>query len=129
MAQKPQPRPYLAPSLPTGTWAAVVLCVVCMLKVFVSQRTHPSLFFSLIFKHMVIVKAKLGQNFTMEIQKFKDESEDYLAHMWYRLAQNSRNICGELTCYQNAIQALQVCMVFMLAMVGWICLLVTEIII
>ncbi|XP_052617131.1 cilia- and flagella-associated protein 46 isoform X5 [Peromyscus californicus insignis] len=61
----------------------------------------------LIFKHMVIVKAKLGQNFTMEIQKFKDESEDYLAHMWYRLAQNSRNICGELTCYQNAIQALQ----------------------
>ncbi|XP_021083734.1 cilia- and flagella-associated protein 46 isoform X2 [Mesocricetus auratus] len=61
----------------------------------------------LIFKHMVIVKAKLGQNFTMEIQKFKDESEDYLAHMWYRLAQNSRNICGEFTCYQNAIQALQ----------------------
>lgn len=112
---KPQLRPYLAPSLPTGTWAAVVLCVVCMLNVFVSQRTRPSLFFSLIFKHMVIVKAKLGQNFTMEIQKFKDESEDYLAHMWYRLAQNSRNICGELTCYQNAIQALQVCMVFMLA--------------
>ncbi|XP_038168284.1 cilia- and flagella-associated protein 46 [Arvicola amphibius] len=61
----------------------------------------------LIFKHMVIVKAKLGQNYSMEIQKFKDESEDYLAHMWYRLAQNSRNICGELTCYQNAIQALQ----------------------
>lgn len=61
----------------------------------------------LIFKHMVIVKAKLGQNFTMEIQKFKDEREDYLAHMWFRLAQNSRNVCGELTCYQNAIQALQ----------------------
>uniref|UniRef100_A0A8C6QI67 Cilia and flagella associated protein 46 n=1 Tax=Nannospalax galili TaxID=1026970 RepID=A0A8C6QI67_NANGA len=60
----------------------------------------------LIFKHMV-VKAKLGQNFTMEIQKFKDESEDYLAHMWHRLALNSRNVCGELTCYQNAIQALQ----------------------
>ncbi|XP_048193494.1 cilia- and flagella-associated protein 46-like [Perognathus longimembris pacificus] len=61
----------------------------------------------LIFKHMVIVKAKLGQNFTMEIQKFKDESEDYLAHMWHRLAVNSKNILGELTCYQNAIQALQ----------------------
>lgn len=67
---------------------------------------------------MVIVKAKLGQNFSMEIQKFKDESEDYLAHMWYRLAQNSRNICGELTCYQNAIQALQVCVVSTLVMVG-----------
>ncbi|XP_031244561.1 cilia- and flagella-associated protein 46 isoform X3 [Mastomys coucha] len=61
----------------------------------------------LIFKHMVIVKAKLGQNFTMEIQKFKDEKEGYLASMWYRLAQNSRTVCGELSCYQNAIQALQ----------------------
>ncbi|XP_023492381.2 cilia- and flagella-associated protein 46 isoform X4 [Equus caballus] len=61
----------------------------------------------LIFKHMVIVKAKLGQNFTMEIQKFKDESEDYLSHMWHRLALNSKTICGELTCYHNAIQALQ----------------------
>ncbi|KAM7074050.1 cilia- and flagella-associated protein 46 isoform 1-T1 [Molossus nigricans] len=61
----------------------------------------------LIFKHMVIVKAKLGQNFTMEIQKFKDESEEYLAHMWHRLALNSKNVYGELTCYQNAIQALQ----------------------
>ncbi|EDL17863.1 mCG128871, isoform CRA_b [Mus musculus] len=61
----------------------------------------------LIFKHMVIVKAKLGQNFTMEIQKFKDEKESYLASMWYRLAQNSKTVCGELSCYQNAIQALQ----------------------
>ncbi|XP_069914365.1 cilia- and flagella-associated protein 46 isoform X3 [Oryctolagus cuniculus] len=61
----------------------------------------------LIFKHMVIVKAKLGQNFTMEMQKFKDESEDYLAHMWHRLAQNSKNVHGELSCYHNAIQALQ----------------------
>lgn len=68
----------------------------------------PSLFFSLIFKHMVMVKARLGQNFTMELQKFKDESEDYLAHMWHRLAGNSKNIRGELTCYHNAIQALQV---------------------
>ncbi|EPY85357.1 hypothetical protein CB1_000385007 [Camelus ferus] len=61
----------------------------------------------LIFKHVVIVKAKLGQNFTMEIQKFKDESEDYLAHMWHRLALNSKSIHGELTCYHNAIHALQ----------------------
>ncbi|KAF6317002.1 cilia and flagella associated protein 46 [Rhinolophus ferrumequinum] len=61
----------------------------------------------LIFKHMVIVKAKLGQNFMMEIQKFKDESEDYLAHMWQRLAWNSKDLSGELSCYHNAIQALQ----------------------
>ncbi|XP_011370907.1 cilia- and flagella-associated protein 46, partial [Pteropus vampyrus] len=61
----------------------------------------------LIFKHMVIVKARLGQNFTMEIQKFKDDSEEYLAHMWHRLALNSKSVHGELTCYHNAIQALQ----------------------
>ncbi|XP_007935070.1 cilia- and flagella-associated protein 46 [Orycteropus afer afer] len=61
----------------------------------------------LIFKHMVIVKAKLGQNFSMETHKFKDESEEYLAHMWHRLALNSRNGYGELVCYHNAIQALQ----------------------
>lgn len=67
---------------------------------------------------MVIVKAKLGQNFTMEIQKFKDEKESYLASMWYRLAQNSKTVCGELNCYKNAIQALQVCVVPMLVMVG-----------
>lgn len=70
----------------------------------------------LIFKHMVIVKAKLGQNFTMEIQKFKDESEDYLAHMWHRLALNSKSVYGELVCYHNAIQALQVC----LRSFGWL---------
>ncbi|XP_036685221.1 cilia- and flagella-associated protein 46 isoform X2 [Balaenoptera musculus] len=61
----------------------------------------------LIFKHMVIVKAKLGQNFMMEIQKFKDQSEEYLAHMWQRLALNSNSVPGELTCYHHAIQALQ----------------------
>ncbi|KAL4698410.1 hypothetical protein H8959_011067 [Pygathrix nigripes] len=61
----------------------------------------------LIFKHMVIVKAKLGQNFSMEIQKFKAESEDYLARMWHRLALNSPSVSGELACYSSAIQALQ----------------------
>ncbi|XP_074194762.1 LOW QUALITY PROTEIN: cilia- and flagella-associated protein 46 [Rhinolophus sinicus] len=61
----------------------------------------------LIFKHMVIVKAKLGQNFMMEIQKFKDESEDYLARTWQRLAWSSKDLSGELTCYHHAIQALQ----------------------
>ncbi|EMP42161.1 TPR repeat-containing protein C10orf93 [Chelonia mydas] len=61
----------------------------------------------LIFKHMVIVKARLGRNFMMDIQKFKDESEDYLSHMWHRLAPISKDIVGQLTCYQNAIEALQ----------------------
>ncbi|XP_007452074.1 PREDICTED: tetratricopeptide repeat protein 40 [Lipotes vexillifer] len=61
----------------------------------------------LIFKHMVMVKAGLGQNFAMEIQKFKDQSEEYLAHMWRHLALNSTSVPEELTCYLHAIQALQ----------------------
>nr|XP_033697747.1 cilia- and flagella-associated protein 46 [Tursiops truncatus] len=61
----------------------------------------------LIFKHMVVVKARLGQNFVMEIQRFEGQSEEYLAHMWRRLALNSTSVPGELTCYLHAIQALQ----------------------
>nr|XP_009668849.1 PREDICTED: tetratricopeptide repeat protein 40 [Struthio camelus australis] len=61
----------------------------------------------LIFKHMVIVKARLGCNFMMDIQKFRDESEDYLSHMWHHLVTVSRSIVGQLNCFQNAIDALQ----------------------
>ncbi|XP_035752429.1 cilia- and flagella-associated protein 46 [Egretta garzetta] len=61
----------------------------------------------LIFKHMATVKAALGCNFMMDIQKFKDESEDYLSHMWRHLVTVSRSIVGQFSCFQNAIMALQ----------------------
>ncbi|NXG31392.1 CFA46 protein, partial [Dromaius novaehollandiae] len=61
----------------------------------------------LIFKHMVIVKARLGCNFMMDIQKFRDESEDYLSLMWHHLVTVSRSIVGQFNCFQNAIDALQ----------------------
>ncbi|XP_054839221.1 cilia- and flagella-associated protein 46 [Eublepharis macularius] len=60
-----------------------------------------------IFKHMLLVKARLGRNYIMEIQKFKDESEDYLSYMWHRLALVSSDLVGKLSCYQNAIEVLQ----------------------
>ncbi|XP_063162642.1 cilia- and flagella-associated protein 46 [Candoia aspera] len=60
-----------------------------------------------IFKHMVMVKARLGRNYILEIQKFRDETEDYMSHMWHRLASVSLDIVGQLTCYQNAIEVLQ----------------------
>lgn len=62
----------------------------------------------LIFKHLVVVKAKLGLNVTQSIQKFKDESEDYVAHMWRRVALCSKGLSNQLTAYQNAIEALNV---------------------
>ncbi|XP_029465840.1 cilia- and flagella-associated protein 46 isoform X2 [Rhinatrema bivittatum] len=61
----------------------------------------------MIFKHRVLVKSRLGQNFMMDIQKFKDESEDYLSYMWHSVALTSRDIMEELTCYRNAIEVLQ----------------------
>ncbi|KAM6306111.1 cilia- and flagella-associated protein 46 [Aegotheles albertisi] len=61
----------------------------------------------LIFKHIATVKARLGCKFMMDIQKFRDESEDYLSHMWHHLVTVSRSITGQLSCFQNAIIALQ----------------------
>ncbi|XP_077992013.1 cilia- and flagella-associated protein 46-like isoform X2 [Glandiceps talaboti] len=60
----------------------------------------------LIFKHRVMVKAKLGRNLHMDIAKFKDESEDYVAHMWRKVALCSKDQLEQLTSYQMAIEAL-----------------------
>lgn len=58
---------------------------------------------------MATVKAGLRCNFMMDIQKFRGESEDYLSHMWRHLVTVSRSVVGQLSCFQNAIIALQVC--------------------
>ncbi|CAC5380788.1 Cilia- and flagella-associated protein 46 [Mytilus coruscus] len=60
----------------------------------------------LIFKHRVMTKAKLGRSVNMDIQKFKDESEDYVAHMWRRVALSSKETLEQLISYQAAIEAL-----------------------
>lgn len=57
---------------------------------------------------MATVKAGLGCNFMMDIQKFRDESEDCLSRMWRHLVPVSRSIVGQLSCFQNAVIALQV---------------------
>lgn len=60
----------------------------------------------LLFKHRVMTKAKLGRSVTMDIQKFKDESEEYVAQMWRRVALMSKETTEQLLSYQNAIEAL-----------------------
>uniref|UniRef100_H2Y0L3 Uncharacterized protein n=1 Tax=Ciona intestinalis TaxID=7719 RepID=H2Y0L3_CIOIN len=60
----------------------------------------------LLFKHRVIVKAKLGKNVQMDIAKFRDESEDYVSHMWHRVALCSRETLEQLMAFQKAIEAL-----------------------
>ncbi|XP_023786136.1 cilia- and flagella-associated protein 46 isoform X2 [Cyanistes caeruleus] len=61
----------------------------------------------LIFKLMATVRAGSGCKFMMAIQKLSHESEDYLSHMWRHLVTVSRSIVGQLSCFQNAIIALQ----------------------
>ncbi|XP_030132507.2 cilia- and flagella-associated protein 46 [Taeniopygia guttata] len=61
----------------------------------------------LIFKLMATVRAGSGCNFMMAIQKVSHESEDYLSQMWRHLVTVSKSIVGQLSCFQNAIIALQ----------------------
>ncbi|KAG9484777.1 hypothetical protein GDO78_008080 [Eleutherodactylus coqui] len=61
----------------------------------------------ILFKHRVLVKARLGQNFFMDIQKFKDESEDYVSYIWHHVALSCKNTRDQLACYMNAIDTLQ----------------------
>ncbi|XP_073541302.1 cilia- and flagella-associated protein 46 isoform X2 [Phyllobates terribilis] len=60
-----------------------------------------------LFKHRVLVKARLGHHFFMDIQKFKDESEDYVSYIWHHVALTCRTVPDQLACYINAVDALQ----------------------
>ncbi len=50
---------------------------------------------------MIIMKAQLGQSVQMSIQKFKDGSEDYMAHMWRKVALCSKARVEQLTVSSN----------------------------
>ncbi|XP_039626525.1 cilia- and flagella-associated protein 46 [Polypterus senegalus] len=67
-------------------------------------RTKHRLF---LFKHRAIVKARLGQNTMMDMQKLRNETEDYISYMWSRLADCSKETADKLSCYQNAIGSLK----------------------
>ncbi|KAM6416110.1 cilia- and flagella-associated protein 46 [Rhynochetos jubatus] len=69
------------------------------------QTRH--MLYSLIFKHMATAKAALGCDFMMDVQKLRDEGEDYLSRVWRRLGAVSRSTAGQLSCFQNAVVALQ----------------------
>ncbi|KAM3912864.1 cilia- and flagella-associated protein 46 [Leptodactylus fuscus] len=61
----------------------------------------------ILFKHRVLVKARLGQNFFMDIQKFKNESEDYVSYIWHQVALTCKNSRDRLACYMNVVDVLQ----------------------
>lgn len=59
-----------------------------------------------IFKNRIMVKAKLGRSVFGDIAKFREESEEYVAHMWHRVALSSHESLQQLSSYQKAIESL-----------------------
>ncbi|XP_029553951.1 cilia- and flagella-associated protein 46 isoform X2 [Salmo trutta] len=60
----------------------------------------------LLFKHRVLVKARLGESVVIDMQKFRDEGELYCSHMWHRVALCSGEMLQQLACFQNSITSL-----------------------
>ncbi|XP_048407549.2 cilia- and flagella-associated protein 46 [Stegostoma tigrinum] len=61
----------------------------------------------LLFKHRIMVNTRLGHGISMDMQKLKDDSEEYVSYMWHRVAVFSKEITDQLTCYQNSIDVLK----------------------
>uniref|UniRef100_A0A4W3JWG3 Uncharacterized protein n=1 Tax=Callorhinchus milii TaxID=7868 RepID=A0A4W3JWG3_CALMI len=61
----------------------------------------------LIFKHRIMVHVRLGHSIRMDLQKLKDESEQYLSSMWRRVVVFSNKRTGKISCFQKSIEALE----------------------
>ncbi|XP_026079139.1 cilia- and flagella-associated protein 46 [Carassius auratus] len=60
-----------------------------------------------LLKQRVVVKARLGESLLLDMQRFSSEGETVCAQMWRRAALCARDTRQKLSCYQNAITALQ----------------------
>ncbi|XP_067091811.1 cilia- and flagella-associated protein 46 [Osmerus mordax] len=60
----------------------------------------------LLFKHRVLVRARLGESVLMDMQKFRDEGELSCSHMWHRVALCAQDVLQQLASYQNSITSL-----------------------
>lgn len=69
----------------------------------VMPRTHHRL---VLFKHRVITNAKLDKPIQFDMGKFRDENQNILAQMWFRVAKHSKHKLHQLSAYVNAIEAL-----------------------
>ncbi|XP_029377626.1 cilia- and flagella-associated protein 46 [Echeneis naucrates] len=59
-----------------------------------------------LLKKMILVKAKLGESITMEMQKIQDEGEQCCSSMWHQVALCAGNVPQQLTAYQNSVTSL-----------------------
>ncbi|XP_016414315.1 cilia- and flagella-associated protein 46-like [Sinocyclocheilus rhinocerous] len=60
-----------------------------------------------LLKQRVLVKARLGESLLLDMQWFTNEGETVCAQMWQRAALCAKDKPQRLSCYQNAITALQ----------------------
>ncbi|XP_035257112.1 cilia- and flagella-associated protein 46 isoform X2 [Anguilla anguilla] len=60
-----------------------------------------------LFKQRAVARARLGEIFLMDMQRFGDEGEECLSHMWHHMAHCSTAPEHKLACFQNAITSLQ----------------------
>ncbi|XP_026212735.1 cilia- and flagella-associated protein 46 isoform X2 [Anabas testudineus] len=56
-----------------------------------------------LLKQRILVKAQLGENVLMDMQKLQDEDEQCCSSMWHQVALCAGNITQQLTCYQKSI--------------------------
>ncbi|KAJ8250415.1 hypothetical protein COCON_G00223370 [Conger conger] len=61
----------------------------------------------LLFKQRAMARARLGETLLIDMQRFGDEGEECLSHMWHHLAHCSAVQEHRVTCYRNAITSLQ----------------------
>lgn len=59
-----------------------------------------------LFRRRIMVKAKLGENMLMDLQRFRDEKEDFVAVMWRDIALHSNKLSEQCIAYQKAIESL-----------------------
>ncbi|XP_058652539.1 cilia- and flagella-associated protein 46-like isoform X3 [Onychostoma macrolepis] len=60
-----------------------------------------------LLKQRVLLKARLGESVLLDMQRVSNEGEMVCAQMWRRAALCAKDTAQRLTCYQNAITALQ----------------------
>ncbi|XP_030628131.1 cilia- and flagella-associated protein 46 [Chanos chanos] len=61
----------------------------------------------LLLKQRVLLKARLGECMLLDLQKLREEKEEYLSLTWIKVALCATDTLQQLQSYQNAITALQ----------------------
>ncbi|XP_042358180.1 cilia- and flagella-associated protein 46 [Plectropomus leopardus] len=59
-----------------------------------------------LLKHRILIKARLGENVLMDLQKLQGEGEQCCSLMWHQVARCAGSVTQQLTCYQKSITSL-----------------------